>query len=138
MESIEGTLQKIQVTFNNMTFYADQRNVSFNAVGVNAQLVLEEYATPNTILRYIVMGIGLLALVLAIFSSVVGLKLVGIELLIPIQIIYFSLATIPNHTTYTFILSDLKYANGYNTIEAYDYFRTHTQNKNLIGINYET
>jgi len=76
------------------------------------------------------------AILLAIFSAVVGLKLVGIELLVPVQLIYFSLSTLPNQSTYSFILSNLKYANGFSGIRPYDYLRTSSQSRNLVGINY--
>jgi len=54
------------------------RKIEFTAVGVNAQLNLENYATPNNILKYIVMMISFLAVISAIFAAVVGLKMVGI------------------------------------------------------------
>lgn len=77
-----------------MSFYADSLTLSFTATGINAQLVVDQFATSNTILQYVVMAEGVLALLLTIFASVVGLKLVGIELLIPLQLIYFTLATV--------------------------------------------
>jgi len=82
------------------------------------------------------MGIAIYAVVLAIIASVVGLKLVGVELLIPVQLIYFSLATIPNRSTYNFLLSNLRFVNGYNTLIPYDYLRTYSQSRNLVGINF--
>ena len=75
---------------------------------------------------------------ITVFASVVGLKLVGIELLIPIQLIYFTLATIPSQRTYNSVLSSLKYSNGFNTIVSYVYTRTYSQNKSLAGMTYET
>lgn len=76
------------------------------------------------------------ALLVAIFASIVGLKLVGIELLVPVQLIYFTLATIPPEKTYNTALANLKYANGFNNIVTYSYFRTYSQNKSLIAMKY--
>lgn len=84
------------------------------------------------------MGEGILAILLAVFASVVGLKLAGIELLIPVQIIYFSLATLTSRSSYMSTLSYLKYANGYSDIVSYNYQRTYSQHSKLAGIQYET
>lgn len=121
-----------------MTFYADAQYITFTATGINAELDFDQYTTTNTILQYIVMAEAVLALLVTVFASVVGLKLVGIELLIPIQLIYFTLATIPSQRTYNSVLSALKYSNGFNTIVSYAYTRTYSQNKSLAAMNYET
>jgi len=84
------------------------------------------------------MGEGIFAILLAIFASVVGLKLAGIELLIPVQLIYFSLATLTYMPSYISTLANLKYSNGYSSIVSYDYFRTYSQHQNLVAIQYET
>jgi hypothetical protein len=119
-----------------MPFYAEPIVVSFTCIGANAELVIESYNSTNKMLEYIIMGMGVYALLLAIFSAVVGLKMVGIELLVPVQLIYFSLATLPAQSTYSFILNNLKYANGYSTIKSYSYYRTASQSRNLVGMNY--
>ena len=138
MQSLESNSYNGVVTFNNMSFYADPVSFSYNPHGLNARLVLETMNSSNSILEYIVMGVAIFALVLAIFASVVGLKLVGIELLVPVQLFYFTLSTIQSRSTYLFWFGQLKFANGYNSIIEYDYTRTYQQSKNLIGINYET
>jgi hypothetical protein len=84
----------------------------------------------------IIMGIAIYAVVLAITASVAGLKLVGVELLIPVQLIYFSLSTLPSRSTYSYILYNLRFANGFNTITPYSYLRSYSQNKNLVAHNF--
>jgi hypothetical protein len=121
-----------------MSFYANASTITFTATGINAMLVIDQFSSSNLILEYIVSGEALIALLLAIFSSIVGLKMVGIELLIPVQIIYFTLATIPEQRSYNSLLNNLKYANGYNTMTAYDYKRTYMQDQSLVSMNYET
>ena len=138
LQNLEGSTQSFSISFNNMTFFADSQTVSFTATGINAELVLDQYASFNTILEYIVMTEAFVALLVAIFASVVGLKLIGIELLIPIQLIYFSLSTISQQRSYNFVLNNYKYANGFNTLVPYAYSRTYSQSKNLVGMNYET
>ncbi len=121
-----------------MYFYADPITLYFTPTGLNAELIIDKYATSNVILSYLFLGQGLIAILVAIFASIVGLKLVGIELLVPIQLIYFTLATIPAESTYNTALANLKYANGFNNIVSYSYFRTYSQNKSLIAMKYET
>jgi hypothetical protein len=69
---------------------------------------------------------------------VVGLKLAGIELLVPVQLIYFSLSALKTYSSYLSTLSNLKYANGYSSIQSYNYARTYNQHPNLVAITYET
>ncbi len=121
-----------------MSFYADSQTIPFTAAGINAQLVLDQYASSNTIIGYIVMAEAFIALIVAIFASVVGLKLVGIELLIPIQLIYFTQSTISQQRSYNFVLNNFKYSNGFNTLAPYSYARTYSQSKSLVSMNYET
>ena len=78
------------------------------------------------------------ALIVTVFASVVGLKLVGIELLMPLQLIYFSLSTQSQQRSYNFALNSLRYANGFNALVPYSYARTYSQSKSLVGMNYET
>ena len=52
--------------------------IQFTATGINAQLTIDQQASLNNILPYIVIVEGILAILLAIFASVVGLKLAGI------------------------------------------------------------
>ena len=108
----------------------------FTATGINAQLTIDQQAALNNILPYIVIAEGILAILLAIFASIVGLKLAGIELLIPVQLLYFSLAAMSSQTSYSSTLSQLKYSNGYSFIAPYDYSRTYSQNKKLVAITY--
>lgn len=84
------------------------------------------------------MAEGIIAVLVAVFASVVGIKLAGIELLMPVQIIYFSFSAVSVHSSYASTLINLKHANGYSSIANYEYSRTYAQNKNLVSINYET
>lgn len=54
------------------------------------------------------------------------------------QLLYFSLAAVGAQSSYVSTLSNLKYSNGYSVIATYDYFRTYSQNANLVAIAYET
>lgn len=84
------------------------------------------------------MGEGFLTILIAIFASVVGLKLAGIELLIPVQLLYFSLAAMGSQSSFSSNLVNLKYSNGYSALVAYEISRTYAQNKNLVAMTYES
>lgn len=53
--------------------------------------------TPHlvNIITYVAMGISAFALALALISSFLGEKLLGIELILPVQAAFFSMATLP-------------------------------------------
>lgn len=84
----------MNISFTNMSFFADPMTVYFKPVGINAQLVIDKNQSIQSMLSIVLTICILLAVLIAIFASIVSLKMVGIELLIPIQIIYFSLATV--------------------------------------------
>ena len=84
----------MNISFHNLSFFAEPKTVNFSPVGINAMLVIDHYNSLNNILSIVISICILIAVLIAIFASVVALKMVGIELLIPIQIIYFSLAAI--------------------------------------------
>lgn len=39
-----------------MSFYADSKSLSFNAVGINAQLIVDKNASSNVMLKYVVIA----------------------------------------------------------------------------------
>ena len=78
----------------------------------------------------------MITVVVAIFATVVGLKLAGIELLLPVQLLYFSLSTLGAQSSYPSSLSNLKYSNGYSAVTSYEYYRTYSQNSNLVAMTY--
>lgn len=139
LEALEGRDFTLKVSFtNDLSFYADPTVMSFTATGINAQLTLDTQTSFNNILPYIVMAEGIITIIVAIFASVVGLKLAGIELFLPVQLLYFSLSTIKSQSSYSSSLANLKYTNGYSVITAYDYLRTYDQNPYLVAITYES
>lgn len=112
--------------------------MSFTATGINAELTIDSQSSLNNILPYIVMAEGIITIIVAIFASVVGLKLAGMELFLPVQLLYFSLSTIKTQSSYSSSLANLKYTNGYSVISPYDYMRTYDQNPFLVSITYES
>ncbi len=67
------------------------------------------------------LGVSAFALGLALISSFLGEKLLGIELILPVQAAFFSMATLPNKVLSPIsALWSLKYSNGYNSLEKYD------------------
>jgi hypothetical protein len=139
LEALEGRGFTLNVAYtNDITFYAEPTTTSYTAQGINAQLTLDTSASFNDILPYIVEAEGIIAIVVAIFASIVGLKLAGLELLLPVQLLYFGLATVGAQSSYMSSLSKLKFANGYSAIATYSYIRTFSQNSHLVAIEYES
>lgn len=73
----------------------------------------------NTVVTMITELLGGLAFVFAIVTSVLGYKLLGLEILLPIQLVYFSLASLntPSSTIGSFY--GLSFSNGYNIVRAF-------------------
>jgi hypothetical protein len=63
--------------------------------------------------------VGGLAFLFAIVASVLGYKLIGLELLLPIQLVYFSLASLNTPSSTIGSLHGLSFANGFNKIKAF-------------------
>lgn len=101
-------------------------------------MTIDSNPSLNAFLPYLLIFEAALTVVLAILASVLGLKLAGLELILPVQLIYFSLAAIGPQASYVSALASLKYANGYSAIAAYDYDRTYSQDKNLVAMTYES
>jgi hypothetical protein len=65
-------------------------------------------------------------------------KMIGIELLLSCQTIYFFLATVKNNPIeLTPFIKAIRYTNGYNTIQEYEYFRYQPLPDQLNHIFYE-
>jgi len=68
----------MNVTFTNMSFFADPIQVYFTPTGINSRLVIDYYTNLKDILSMILTACMVLAVLVAIFASVVSLKLIGI------------------------------------------------------------
>lgn len=55
-EDLENTDQVVTVSFEKLYFYADPVTLYFNPTGLNAELIIDKYATSNVILSYLFLG----------------------------------------------------------------------------------
>lgn len=79
LENIESNSYSLVITYpNDLTFYADSTETGLTMQGINAKLVLDSRFNLNSFLPYMLVAEGIIAVLLAIFASVVGLKLAGI------------------------------------------------------------
>lgn len=79
LEDIEGNSYTLKISYpNDLTFYADDTSTAITTEGINAKLVLDSTANYNSFLPYLVQASGIITVLVAIFASVVGLKLAGI------------------------------------------------------------
>jgi hypothetical protein len=57
LKSLEGNPYTLSVNFtNNEAFYAEPSYLDFTPTGINAQLVIEDLCSNNTILQYVIMA----------------------------------------------------------------------------------
>lgn len=72
-------------------------------------------------ITYLALAITAFALGLALVSSFLGEKIMGIELILPCQAAFFTMATLPKNVLSPIsALWSLKFSNGYNSIQKYD------------------
>jgi hypothetical protein len=115
-ETIEKMTHNVTIYFDNAFVHAQQVEVPIVPSGINYQLAFNPIDSFTSIIAMLAALVAVLALFFAIVSSVLGYKLIGFEVLLPVQIMYFSISTL-NHT-YSALgaLRALDYSNGYNKI----------------------
>lgn len=102
-------------------YYSDPVSVHATTTGINEQLTIQSYGLLVKTIQYALMGTSLLALIIGIVSSTTGYKLMGLELLLPMQASFFAQFALVNPPPYVSSLKSLKYSLGYNQLISYDY-----------------
>jgi hypothetical protein len=113
----------------NFTFYFTSAQVYYSAPisvlivpqGINEQLKFESYGVLVKSMQYVLMGTAFLGLGLGLVCAGVGYKLMGLELLLPMQAGFFAEFGMVNPPPYVSTLKGLKYTLGYNQLLPYDY-----------------
>lgn len=83
------------------------------------------------------MGLSFLALGLGVVSSVVGYKLMGLELLLPLQTAFFTQFGMVNPPPYVSSLKSLKYSMGYNQLIPYNYEEYYNSTSKFAKFDYQ-
>jgi hypothetical protein len=118
---LESNLYEFNFTFTGLRIYSPDIFVKATVEGLNAKLRTSDTPQQTNIITYVGLGVSAFALGLALISSFLGEKLLGIELILPVQAAFFSMATLPNKVLSPIsALWSLKYSNGYNSLEKYD------------------
>lgn len=120
-ETIEGTAQNVTIYFDNALVFADVVELQIVPQGMNYQLAFNAMDSMNSMISLLAAGVGAFALLLALVSSVLGYKLIGFEVMLPLQACYFALAELSRTFTALGALRSLNYANGYNQVAAFDF-----------------
>jgi hypothetical protein len=82
---------------------------------------LESYGIVVKTMQYTLMGTAFLGLGLGVVCAAAGYKLMGLELLLPMQAAFFAEFGMANPPPYVSTLKNLKYSLGYNQLLPYDY-----------------
>jgi hypothetical protein len=114
---LESNLYEFNFTFTGLRIYSPDIFVKATVEGLNAKLRTSDTPQQTNIITYVGLGVSAFALGLALISSFLGEKLLGIELILPVQAAFFSMATLPNKVLSPIsALWSLKYSNGYNSL----------------------
>jgi hypothetical protein len=118
-QTIEDTNQTVNISIDPAYLYSPSMQLAISPSGVNYALVFNSTDNFNSIILLLSAVIGGLALVFAIVSSVLGYKLIGFEIMLPIQLMYLSLSEL-NHTSSALgSLKNLSFSTGYNQIASF-------------------
>jgi hypothetical protein len=131
-ESIEGTKQLITVGFNETQIYAPKVNIYADMNGVNARLDFGTFESYNNIVLYMSMFVGGAGLVFAVVAGLVGFKMIGFEICLPVQVTYLSLCLL--NVPYSALSSTygLGFSTGYNQLSSFDLLSHLNLDKGLI------
>ena len=77
LQSIEGTNQMLNISFDTTKIYAPSVVLNIQTCGLNAKLQFNVFETYNNTIYYVAMFTGALALLFAIVSGILGFKLIG-------------------------------------------------------------
>lgn len=73
------------------------------------------------IIKYVALAVSAFALVLALVVTFLGEKMMGIELILPVQASFFTMVTFPRSILSPITaLWSMKFSNGYNSIQNFD------------------
>jgi hypothetical protein len=131
-ESIEGTTQLVNISFDSTIKHAASVELYCAMNGVNAKLEFGTFESYNNIVFYVSIFAGVGGLLFAIVSSIIGYKMIGFEICLPIQIIYFNLSML--NVPYSSISSmyGLVYSTGYNQLSSFSLLDNLDLDKGLI------
>lgn len=96
---------------------SDKINQNIQLNGRNAKLIIGIGKEQVMIINYVGLAVSALALVLALVVSFLGEKMMGIELILPVQAGYFTIVTFPRSIlSPVSALWSMKFSNGFNSI----------------------
>lgn len=113
-ETIENTQQNVTIVFDTAVLSAPPIQLIITPSGSNYALTFNSIDKFNSVILLVSGFVGGLALVFAVVSSVLGYKLIGFEILLPVQCIYLSLAELGHTSAALAALRNLSYSNSYN------------------------
>ncbi len=117
--AIEATEQNVTVFFDNSLVWAPQVDLVITPVGLNYQLSFNAVDSFTSLIGMLGAVVGVTALIVALASSVLGYKLIGFEIMLPVQIMYLALSELSHTYSALGQLRTLNYSNGYNQLVPY-------------------
>lgn len=119
-ESIEGTQQMLNISFDSTKIYSPSVVLYQTIQGINARLDYGSFEAYNSIIYYLSMFVGGLALLLGVLSGVLGYKLIGFEICLPLQVTYFTLLLLNVPQASLASLYGLDLSSGYNKLQSFN------------------
>lgn len=87
--------------------------------------------------QYVFIGMAALGIIIGVVCAIAGYKLMGLELLLPLQASFFAQFVMSNPPPYVSSLKYLKFSNGFNQIFTYDYEQFYQGSSKFPKFDYE-
>lgn len=109
------------ISFDDTLLAAPAIQLAIEPTGINYELAFNSMENFNNIIVVLSAILGVVSILFAITSSVLGYKLMGFEILLPIQLIYLSLSHLNQPVSALGSLYTLSFSTGYNRLDAFSY-----------------
>lgn len=101
-------------------------------VGCNYRLTYDSLSQFNSIALLVAQICGGLALLISLISSVAGYKMIGVELILPIQFVYFAMVCFKFPMSIIASFKGFAFANGYNKVIAWNLAQRYHMSSGLV------
>lgn len=110
----------LNISFDSTKIYSPSVVLYQTIQGINARLDYGSFEAYNSIIYYLSMFVGGLALLLGVLSGVLGYKLIGFEICLPLQVTYFTLLLLNVPQASLASLYGLDLSSGYNKLQSFN------------------
>lgn len=107
------------MNFGSVGIWTDPLTTNFQVKGMNAWIIMDEYAGNYKYVMYGIAMVCAMAWVLGLIAALMGFKNLTLELILPIQALYFVVVSFGSNAPGLRALHFMNFINGYNSLEGF-------------------